>query len=102
MSSDSSREQGIGFGDLDEKLLSVDYPVHVDAIREEYGDHELDLPEGSTTLGDALAELEGERFESVDGVKTAVKNVVGSDAVGREGYTDRGGIEPDGPVDESF
>jgi hypothetical protein len=103
MSSDPTREQGIDFGDLDEKLRTVDYPVSTETLRRMHGDHELDLVDGSTTLGDALETLDETTFSSADGVVRAVKTVVGTDAVGREGYTDRGSdAGPDGFGDRSF
>ena len=103
MSSDANREQGIEFNDLQEKLQSVDYPATVGDVRREYGDHELELANGTTTLGETLAEVEGETYESADGVLQSVKNAVGDEAVGREGYSDRGGsVESDGAEDDSF
>lgn len=87
----TDREHGIEFGDLAGKLRSVDYPASSDAIRRQYGDHELQLAGGSTTLGDVLSGMESGSFESEDEVVQTVKDLVGSDAVGREEYTDRGG-----------
>ena len=103
MSSDANREQGIDFSGLQEKLQSVDYPASVEDVRREYGDHELVLAEGATTLGETLSEVEGETYESADDVLQSVKTAVGDEAVGREGYSDRGGsVESDGAEDDSF
>lgn len=91
-SDSDDREQGIDFGDLEDELESHDYPVAKDDLVEEYGDRELDLPEGSTTFGEILDGYEptdGD-FESADDVRSAVMNMVGDDAVGPEDYSDRG------------
>jgi hypothetical protein len=90
--SNDEREQGVDFGDLDDELDAQEYPVGKDELVEEFGDHELDLPGGETTFEDALEGYEptdGE-FEDADAVRSAVKNMVGDEAVGSEGYSDRG------------
>ena len=101
---DDGRAQGMEFGDLAEELESIDYPADVGTVREEYGDHEIDLERGSTTLGEILSPLEDETFESAEGVLETAKNLVGDEAVGREGYSDRGagGTEQDEGTEQSF
>ncbi|WP_254536923.1 DUF5789 family protein [Halomarina litorea] len=86
---DDSRTHGIDFGDLDEKLEDHDYPADADEIREAYGDEELGLPDGSTTLGEVL-EGYSEEFEDAEAVRQAVLTMVEDDAIGREDYSDRG------------
>lgn len=102
MSSDSNREHGIEFGDLEDELRSIDYPTDYETIVEQYGNFELDLESDSTTVREALEMLGDREYESPEDVLFAIKNSVGGDAVGREGYTDRGGGEPDDVNDESF
>lgn len=103
MSSDANREQGIDFGGLQEKLQSLDYPTSVEEVRREYGDHELVLADGTSTLGETLSEVEDETYESADGVLQSVKGAVDEEAVGREGYSDRGGsVESGDAEDDSF
>lgn len=94
---EDSRAQGIEFGDLPGALESIEYPADVEAVREALGDHEIHLATGSTTLGEVLAPLDDETFESAEGVLDTVRNLVGDEAVGREEYTDRGagGTEQD-------
>ncbi|MFC4358316.1 hypothetical protein ACFO0N_10200 [Halobium salinum] len=90
--SNDDREQGVDFGDLDDELDGHDYPAEKDELVEEYGDHELKLPGGEMTFEEALEGYEptdGE-FEDADAVRSAVKNMVDSEAVGSEGYSDRG------------
>lgn len=89
---DNDREQGIDFGELDDELESHDYPASKDRLVEEYGDRELELPGGEMTFGEALEGYEptdGE-FDDAEDVRSAVMNMVDSEAVGREGYSDRG------------
>ena len=99
-----SRTQGIEFGDLREELESIDYPADLETVLSSYGDHEIDLEDGSKTLEEVLSPLQGETYESPEGVLDSVRNLVGDQAVGREGYSDRGsgGTEQDEGNDESF
>ncbi|WP_254546411.1 DUF5789 family protein [Halomarina pelagica] len=89
MSENDDRTLGVDFGDLDDRLESHDYPADTSEIREEYGDAEIGLEDGSVTLGEALEGYE-EEFQSADDVRQAVLNMVGGGAVGREHYSDRG------------
>lgn len=102
MDSERDREHGIKFGDLEEELQSIEFPATHETIVDECGDYELDLQSGSTTVGEALETLADREFTSPDDVLFAIKNSIGSDAVGREGYTDRGGDGPDDVNDESL
>lgn len=87
------REQGVEFGDLADDLEAHDYPASAEELREEYGDRRLGLPDGETTFGEAL--FVDREFEDADDVRVAVLNGVESDAVGQEGYSDRGAGEFD-------
>lgn len=88
------REQGIEFGDLADDLEAHDYPVSADELREEYGDRTLGLSDGETTFGEALLATDRE-FDGPEDVKRSVFNGIESDAVGQEGYSDRGAGEFD-------
>lgn len=98
MADDSeSREQGVELGDLDDDLATHDYPATAQELLDAYGEREIDLVDGTKRFGVVLApyihETEGEdqeTFDSAEEVRTAVLNLVGSDAVGREEYSDRG------------
>lgn len=89
-SDDQHREHGIDFGVFGERLESMNYPVERETLVTQWGDHELDLPKGSERVADALEPLGEERFESADAVREAILTMVDSEAVGREGYSDRG------------
>ncbi len=87
---DGSREQGIDFGDVDDALSSTEYPVTAGELVADYGDAEVGTSRGHETLDEVLGEYEAnESFESEFEVKQAVLTMVGGDAVGRRGYTDR-------------
>jgi hypothetical protein len=93
-----TREMGIDFGDLESELQSLEYPVTREALLEEYGDAEIETSGGSETLQSILGGQEMEtsgseshEYESADAVHQSVLNMVGSEAVGREDYSDRGG-----------
>ena len=89
---DDAREHGVEFGDIEDELESLDYPVDHETVIERYGDAEIGLPNGSASLEEVLEPLqdEGQTYQDSDELKTMVKNMVGDDAVGREGYSDRG------------
>lgn len=83
------RDMGVGFGDLTEDLAGADYPLSHDELLEAYGDRELDLAQGSTTLREVVGAEGEDTYEDADEVHQTVLNMVGDEAVGRKGYTDR-------------
>lgn len=86
-----SRQQGVEFGPLVDDLADEEFPMTEEELLESYGDYELGLEGGDETVREVLAPKGGETYESVAGVERAILNMVGSEAVGREGYSDRGG-----------
>lgn len=93
MDDDESREQGVEFGEFEETMEEIDYPIDNDELIEQHGDEELELSGESTTLEEVLAPLQDndQTYEDAGDLETMVMNMVGDDAVGREGYSDRGG-----------
>lgn len=89
-----NREQGVEFGDLADELESHDYPATASELVADYGDYELGLPNGEETFEETLGPLaesdNEETYESAEEVEQTILNMVGSKAVGREGYSDRG------------
>ncbi|WP_435346357.1 DUF5789 family protein [Haloarchaeobius sp. HRN-SO-5] len=83
------REQGVDFGDVQDELESETYPLSTDELVEKYGDRELSHANGTVTLGEVVEPLD-EDYRSYDEVKRAVLTMVGEEAEGRTGYTDRG------------
>jgi hypothetical protein len=99
---DDSREQGVELGPLADQLDAHSYPATTAELVDEYGDHEIELPDGTESFGEVLGGTE-ETYESSEEVREMLYTMVGSDAVGREGYSDRGGIaEDETNEDESF
>lgn len=101
-----TREQGVEFGALADELDSHEYPATAGELVDAYGDHELELPNGQQTFGDVLGPLEAqddERYESAEEVRQMVLNMVADEAVGREGYSDRGtSTEPNSDDQQSL
>lgn len=98
-----SRTHGVEFGDLEEALETHEYPTSVDTLLDEYGDHELELPSGEESFEEILgpyADDPDQQFNDAEEVRQAVLNMVGDEAVGEKGYSDRG-IEDDEQT-ESF
>lgn len=104
--SDRSRESGVDLGELSDALDQHEYPTSTEELIAEYGDHEIELPNGSETLEQVLGPMADDTFDSADSVRQAIFNMVGAEAVGRKGYTDRGGaseaMDDDDLADESF
>ncbi|WP_122087985.1 DUF5789 family protein [Halalkalicoccus subterraneus] len=93
MSDDDSREQGVEFGEFEETMEEIDYPIDNDELLEQHGDDELELSGEPTTLSEVLDPIQDDEqtYETEEDLETMVMNMVGDDAVGREGYSDRGG-----------
>jgi hypothetical protein len=86
-----SRELGVEFGVLSEKLESHEYRATKAELVSEYGERTLTLPGGETTFEEALSPYDSDQpFASADEVRRAVVTTVGADAVGRRRYSDRG------------
>jgi hypothetical protein len=91
---DDRRKRGVELGRLARELEQFSYPVDEETLREQCGGHELDLEGGTTTLGDVLERGGKETYESRADVERRILTLVDTDAVGREGYSDRGGTAP--------
>ncbi len=102
--SDDTREQGIEFGELIEDLEDESYPLSHETLLTRYGDHELGLFDDQVPLREVLSAEQEQEYEDVESVRQAVFNMVGDEAVGREGYSDRGGnaIDDESAEKESF
>ncbi|WP_424005335.1 DUF5789 family protein (plasmid) [Haloarcula salina] len=89
-----SREHGVELGSLADELAGHDYPTTTDELLDEYGAAEIELTGDTRTFREVLGEMGNERqeYESAQDVRQMIYNMVGEDAVGRKGYSDRGGI----------
>ena len=99
-----NRDRGIEFGDLSDDLKSESYPLSKAELLERYGDRELEHSGGTVTVEELLVEEGDREFENADAIHEMLLNMVGSEAVGREGYSDRGvgTAEQEGDEDEAF
>ncbi|WP_132059313.1 DUF5789 family protein [Halorussus amylolyticus] len=70
-------------------LRQHDYPATTDQLADSYGEYELDLPNGTETLGDVFARVGGETFDAPGEAEATLYSAVSSKAIGREGYSDR-------------
>lgn len=102
MSDDDTREQGVEFGEFEETMGEIDYPIDQSEVLDQYGDAELELSGEPTTLSEVLEPVQDneQTYESEEDLETMIMNMVGDDAVGREGYSDRGGSAETEEVDE--
>lgn len=84
------REMGVEFGPLSDELDEHEYPTTTDELLSEYGEYELDLPGGSQRFEELLGPLGDQEFQDAEEVRQSVFNMVGTEAVGRDRYSDRG------------
>ena len=75
----------------------ADYPLTTEQFVARHGDEELDLPNGSETLGEVLGRTDGETYEAAEDARFAVYNALSSKAIGRKGYSDRDPTPPGSP-----
>lgn len=90
MTDTNDREMGIEWGDLNNDLEMYEYPASTDELVEEFGDRELGLPQGTEMFRETLEPVGDETYESAEDVRQMIYNMIGSEAVGRENYSDRG------------
>jgi|GEM_PF-85729 hypothetical protein len=86
---DDSKAIGVEFGDLDDELDEMEYPVEAEELLDDYGSETLEFEEGSATLEELLEPMGSQSFESKNSVQQAVLTMVGDEAIGRKNYSDR-------------
>ncbi len=88
------RTHGVEFEGFEDELATLEYPTTAAELATEYADHEIRLPDGSTTVGAILETLTTDdtetRYDSSEAVRRAICGTVGCEAVGRQHYSDRG------------
>lgn len=67
----------------------MNYPVAASTLFEEHGDREISHANGTTTVREILEPSGEEGYESPDGVRQSILMMIGEEAEGRVGYTDR-------------
>ncbi|MFW5964773.1 MAG: DUF5789 family protein [Natronomonas sp.] len=89
---------------VDDRIDAHTYPATATELIEEYGDLELEVPNGEETFGEALGRLGDTTFEDADDARLAAYSAVSKNAIGRENYSDRDApsIGENGPEQVSF
>ncbi|MFC6837377.1 DUF5789 family protein [Halomarina ordinaria] len=77
------------FTDAEEKFDAHNYPATTQDLIDAYGQVELDLPNGSETVGEALSCVPNETFSDAQDARYALYSTVSSKAIGRKFYSDR-------------
>lgn len=90
--------------EMDARLEAHEYPATSEELIAEYGDTELELQNGTETLGDALGRLCETTFEDSEDARLAMYSVISKDAIGRANYSDRDApaVGESGPEPVSF
>lgn len=91
MDEGESRELGVEFGEFEDTIDEIDYPIDHDELIEQYGDAEFELSEETTTLEEILAPLQDneQTYQDAGSLETMIMNFVGDEAIGRKNYSDR-------------
>ncbi|UPM42722.1 DUF5789 family protein [Halocatena salina] len=93
---DTDREGGVDFTDTMPILEEASYPMTVEELVGEHGDHEVDRTNAEPiTLRDLFDPMGENTFESPSEVRQMILNLMPKESVGREGYSDRGGATPE-------
>ena len=70
-------------------LDTHNYPATGEELIDEYGDAELDLPNGDETLGEAMGRLGDTTYQNSEDAKLAAMSAVSEDAIGPSSPSDR-------------
>lgn len=65
------------------------FPTTTTELIEECGETKLELQNGNEQLGDVLGRIESEELESPQEAMQSTYGVLGEEAIGRKGYSDR-------------
>jgi hypothetical protein len=75
--------------EVDDSIDAHTYPATAGELIAEYGDIELQLPDGRETFGEALGRLGETTFENAEDARLATYSAVSNNAIGRKNYSDR-------------
>jgi hypothetical protein len=75
--------------ETDSLLAGLQYPVTTGEVVDQVGETELELPNGTETLGDAYDRVGGETYDGPREAYTMLLSSVSDRAIGRKAYTDR-------------
>ena len=67
---------GEKLGDLDPALDTHEYPTTTHELIEAYGDHEVESREGWKSIGEVLAPIDDETYDSADDVRHRIQRLL--------------------------
>lgn len=67
----------------------LEFPATTAELIDRYGDEQIDLPNGTETVGEILGRFSPETFESPEELRLTMQCAMSRKAVGRFGYSDR-------------
>jgi hypothetical protein len=82
-----------------ESTTTANYPATTADLVAAHGDTDLELPNGTETVGDVLRRLPAQTYSDKQEMRTALYGALSTKGVGRVGYSDRNPVQPgeDGP-----
>jgi hypothetical protein len=93
---DTEFEEGVDFSEIDPILDDLSYPITADELVERHGDVELERTNADPISIEELFDYMGDdTFESEEQVRQMILGQMPRDSVGRAGYSDRGGSQPE-------
>lgn len=73
----------------EDTFASQTFPTTTEELIQEYGEMDIQLPNGKNNLGDVLSRLPEQEYDSAEEAIEAAYGVLGEEAIGRKGYSDR-------------
>ena len=88
----------------DEVIDRHEYPATSEELIEAYGNHRIELQNGSESLAEVLGRVGPDTYDRPDDVREALFGAVGHEAIGRRYYSDRDQttLAESGPQQVSF
>ena len=74
---------------VDKSFAAHSYPTTTAELIEAHGETELELPNGAVTLETVLSRLPNEELETEEDARFTTYSMLGEEAIGRKGYSDR-------------
>lgn len=89
---------------IDDRIDAHTFPATSGELIDEYGELQLQLPNGEETFGEAMKRLGDTTFVDAEDARLATYSAVSKDAIGRQNYSDRDSpsIGETGPDQVSF
>lgn len=88
---DTTREEGVDFGDINPVLEDLSYPITSEELIEQVGDREMQRTNADPiTIEELFGPMGEDTFGSADEIREMALNQMPRDSVGRARYSDRG------------